>query len=549
MKKRLFFTFMLSIFSLQALQASTTVYEEAQDRDDKPWYIYDNSPAGATIQNVYDDTKNSYVIALNGSGTANGFGLGHLPGHPHAWHNQTEKIMELDTKFSAYYSFFVILETDQGRRFLYYSAQDNSRGKINSEYIHIGLGADTADEQWRTQRLELERDLRLYEPGNNIVAVDGILIRGSGRVDNIKLTDEAPKLPDITYENAEDGSSDRWQIYDNSPAGASVSAAYDDAHQSQMIQLRGDGTHNGYMLGNWAGRSGAWNEHERKFIRLDMHFSEWFMLMVNVQTTKGQRYMYYTPSNHNRGIVNRQYIHHGLGEIAMNGDWHTFSRDLQKDLHDYEPDNDIVSIDGILVRGSGDIDNVILSQHKAPLPPTVYEDFEAHSFDKWTIINNPSGYAQMILKQPSFNGSSACSRFIATGGSLQNLYRMPVFNTDQTILEVEVGGFDGINMPHYLLGVVVDTDLGERFMFWDSYRNHVHATDTKTVYGEDVYLKYQSPIELVRGYHYAPQDQVELFRVDIQAYLEELEPGNHVKEVRYFVAGGGWLDNIRLVSE
>ncbi len=549
MKHILFSALMLLTTVFSAVEASETIYENAEDRDTNPWYIYDNTPAGASIENVYDNDKNSYVIELNGEGTANGFGLGHLPTHNHAWHNTTEKILELDTKFSGYYSFFVMVQTDQGRRFLYYSAMDNNRGKINSEYIHFGLGSARTDGVWHTERLELERDLQLYEPDNHITEVDGILIRGNGRVDNILLTNEPPKLPDVTYEDAEDGSNQRWSVYDNNPAGASVNVIYDDIHQSQVIQLQGDATHNGYMIGNWAGRSGAWNERERKYLHWDMRFSEWFMFMVNVQTTDGQRYMYYTPSNHDRGVVNGQYIHHGLSAVSMNGEWHTFSRNLQEDLQDFEPGNKIVSVDGILIRGSGEVDNIVMSQHEALLPPTVYADFEDHNFDNWTIINNPSGYARMIIKTPSFNGSTACGRFIATGGSLQNLYRLPVFNKNQTILEVEVGGFDGINMPHYLLGVIVETDLGERFMFWDSYRNHVHATDTKTVYGESVYLKYQSPIELVRGYSYAPQDQVELFRVDIQAYLEELEPGNKIKEVRYFVTGGGWLDNIRLVSE
>ena len=539
----------LSVLLFTGLQASQTLYETAEDRDIRPWYIFDNTPAGASIQNVYDEDKNSYVIQLNGNGAANGFGLGHLPGHPHAWRNTTEKTLEIDIKFNNYYSFFVMVQTQNGRRFLYYSAINNSRGKINSQYIHIGLGSAHTDGRWHTERLELERDLKLYEPNNSIVEVDGILIRGNGRVDNILLTDEPPKLPDIIYEDAEDSSSQRWHIYDNNPAGASVNVAYDALQQSQVIQLRGDGTRNGYMIGNWAGRDGAWNERDRTYLRWDMRFSEWFMFMVNVQTTNGQRYMYYTPSNYDRGIVNGQYIHHGLSALSMNGEWHTFSRNLQEDLEEFEPGNRIVSVDGIMVRGSGDLDNIVMSQHKPLLPPTIYADFEDQNFDNWTIINNPGGYARMAIRSPSFNGSTACGRFIATGGRQQNLYRLPMFNKNQTILEVEVGGFDGINMPHYLIGVIVETDLGERFMFWDSYRNHIHATNTKTVYGQNVYLKYQSPIELVRGYGYAPQDQVELFRVDLQAFLEELEPGNKIREVRYFITGGGWLDNIRLVSE
>jgi len=50
------------------------------------------------------------------------------------------------------------------------------------------------------------------------------------------------------YEDAEDGLSTRWQIYDNSPGGATIKNVYDNDRQSHVIQFSGSRTQNGYHL-------------------------------------------------------------------------------------------------------------------------------------------------------------------------------------------------------------------------------------------------------------------------------------------------------------
>lgn len=49
----------------------------------------------------------------------------------------------------------------------------------------------------------------------------------------------------------------------------------------------------------------------------------------------------------------------GLGSLSTDGNWHLFNRDLQADLQQAQPDNTIVSINGLIVRGSLDIDDLI----------------------------------------------------------------------------------------------------------------------------------------------------------------------------------------------
>jgi hypothetical protein len=49
----------------------------------------------------------------------------------------------------------------------------------------------TSNGQWQSFSRNLEADLEAFEAGNQIISVNGFLIRGNARVDNIKLTSNA----------------------------------------------------------------------------------------------------------------------------------------------------------------------------------------------------------------------------------------------------------------------------------------------------------------------------------------------------------------------
>lgn len=362
----------------------------------------------------------------------------------------------------------------------------------------------------------------------------------------VKATDDAAYQP-IVYEDAENDAS-MWEVSDADPAGATVQSVYDADRKSQVIELQGDGFRNSYLFGNYSGHVGVLGEKNRKRLTLSMNFPTQFRFTVIVDTTKGMRFLYYTNESSDRGIINTRYIHHGLGSGFSDGKWHIFSRELEKDLQEYEPDNVILSVDGIEVSGSGKIDDIILSENVPTLAPTIIDDFEEGIPAAWRILHNEDE-AQMQEVSPSFNDSLSCIRLEATGGAVQNVYTRPVYNAAQTVLEIEVGGFDGINRAHYVLGVRVMTLDGIRIMEWDSWNNHEGKAPRKSIMGENIFLSYPSPIELVRGWEYAPQDQIETFRVSLNEQLRLLEPNNRVLQVETFIAGGGFLDNIKLLSQ
>ena len=106
------------------------VFEDAEDGDTLGWIVYDNTPAGAMISNVFDTGRGSNVIDLSGNGLSNGYVLG-------------------------------------------------------SEYLY-GIGWHHTEGFQFEWSMKYSEDFAEVQPGVSILEVNGFLIRGSGRVDDIK---------------------------------------------------------------------------------------------------------------------------------------------------------------------------------------------------------------------------------------------------------------------------------------------------------------------------------------------------------------------------
>ena len=173
----------------------TTTYEDAEDQQTTGWRVYDNTPSGATITNVYDTDKQSRVIELSGSRTSNGFLLGGYYKNNTSWNNSTQKSIKWSMKTDKAYYVFVSLDTKKGHRYVYYTNASSDGGK-NEDYIHHSLGATSSDGNWHTFTRDLEANLKEYESDNSIIAVEGFLVRGNLRVDDIALISNYTALPD-----------------------------------------------------------------------------------------------------------------------------------------------------------------------------------------------------------------------------------------------------------------------------------------------------------------------------------------------------------------
>ena len=175
-----------------------TVYEDAQDGLTVGWDVYDGDPAGATIGNMFDTERQSRVIELIRD-ASQGFRLRNED--LSLWGNTTHILLGWRMKLTGYFAIYVLLDTNAGMRYLQYTPVDGSSLGAGT-YLQHGLGGDAGDGQWRSFARDLQADLQAAQPGLTILAVNAFMVRGSGRLDDIRLMDEmwdadGDNLPDF----------------------------------------------------------------------------------------------------------------------------------------------------------------------------------------------------------------------------------------------------------------------------------------------------------------------------------------------------------------
>ena len=347
-----------------AAAAPNVVRENAEDRSSARWDIYDDVPANASARVVDDSDLDSAVIEFSGAGTANGYRIGGLSAARGGWNDTSRFVVSWRMRTSERFNLFVTAETAQGFRYFFYNEQSIDRGLINGLYVHHGLGASTREGRWHDISRDLVADLARAEPDNRLLSVQGFIVRGNLRLDDLGFAESAAR---IAHETAEDGSSARWDIYDDVPANASVSVVDDEELDSAVIKFSGAGTGNGYRIGGLAANRGGWDETSRFVVSWRMRTDERFAFFIPARTARGFRYFFYNEQAVDRGLTNSIYVHHGLGSMAQSGRWLTVTRDLVADLARAEPGNTLLSVQGFIVRGNLSLDDLSLAS-SAPVP-------------------------------------------------------------------------------------------------------------------------------------------------------------------------------------
>ncbi len=170
-----------------------------------------------------------------------------------------------------------------------------------------------------------------------------------------RLGSIAVNLHETIYGDGNTGNTDGWDIYDADPVGASIRVIGDSDRQGLVFETSGEGRTNGFRLLNSKGED--WDNTAQTLIEFSIKFSEPFSIFIDIQTSLGQRYIQYTNSN-SSALGAGQYIKHGLGASSIDGEWHTFIRDLQTDLNAAQPEAIILAVNSLLVRGSGKLDDI-----------------------------------------------------------------------------------------------------------------------------------------------------------------------------------------------
>jgi YD repeat-containing protein len=179
----------LSAAQLQGV-LTDSIYDNNGNTAD--WMVYDADPAGATIQRVYDSELGQYVTEVKGSGTANGYRLQDGTGY---WNNPEQSTLSWQMKYGESYIVYVSVDTNKGHRYLQYNANDIPV-TAGTGYHHFGIGSHTNDGEWISVTRNLAEDLKLAEPDAVIKDVNAFLVRGSGRIANVKLHNSAEAMAD-----------------------------------------------------------------------------------------------------------------------------------------------------------------------------------------------------------------------------------------------------------------------------------------------------------------------------------------------------------------
>ncbi len=142
--------------------------------------IHDQKTAGTVLAfNTYVDTTNRLL--------EHGF---HNSIDAKSWANTTQSHIGWDALFSSdTIRIYVEVTTTRGDRHLTYKPidKDEDPGATHPEYIRFGLGSDATDGTWKRIQRDLAADLKRFEPGNALIQVNGIRIRGTGRIDNLQM--------------------------------------------------------------------------------------------------------------------------------------------------------------------------------------------------------------------------------------------------------------------------------------------------------------------------------------------------------------------------
>ena len=161
-------------------------------------------------------------------------------------------------------------------------------------------------------------------------------------------------LNSTVYENADDIRAN-WSVYSGDNGIVSVVA---DAEQgNNVIELSGpDGLADGFQIDD------NWNQSDKHILSWKMKYSENFTFYVKVNTkNSGTKYIVYQPSDDYSGVSDLGSIRVGLGESVKDGTWQTFTRDIEADIQLYNSGYELDYIIRILVRGSGRLDDIVLS--------------------------------------------------------------------------------------------------------------------------------------------------------------------------------------------
>ena len=512
-------------FSLLTSTIGATVYEDATDNKIDRWTITDTSPAGAKVTNIYDTTLKSNVITLQGDSYNNAYAIGQDPEsdvNTTSWHNTQELFLQWKIKNSEGFLFDVVLETKNGLRYIRYSDSEVDKGIDDGNILNKALGYSAADGTWHTFTKDLKADLKSYEPNNSLIAVNGIVIRGNCKIDDIELLNALPVKKDfIVYEDAEDGTTSKWSIDTNSAATASITNVVDT---TKVIKFHSNDLYTSQYKMSFKKNKNNFN------IKWDMKTTEGFMIDIAVVTSSGERLIRYTDEDVSVSVLDGDLLRFGLGYAPTNGSWNTVIRNLEKDLKSLERNNNLVSIESFLIHANGKFDNIELFSS----PEKIYENASQGNTNNWSLY----GGSNTATITNTYDESIKSTVIVLKGNSYANQYLIGSDypnegnawrDTKHKNIEFSMKNNDG-----FVLTLVTNTKKGARYI------NYIDVDDVAVI-GDDT-LNYGIGESASNG-------EWHTYIRDVAADIKKLEPDNQLLSIEgLIVIGSISIDNLTLFN-
>ena len=200
MIKKLFVLSVLLLFCGSVYAQSLEVVEDGESGNTDKWKVFDTRPAGYAVNNRNEDQNR--FITFTSSGTRNGYMLGNTSAAAPGLNLTNARMFSFRVRAAAGFHVAVVAQTDEGVRYLRYSRSVNTVPRGNKKVVSIGLGKESYNRHWQNFTRDLQADLDIAQPGNNILAIYGVRVRGSADIDDLMFFDA---LPDNTLPVASAG--------------------------------------------------------------------------------------------------------------------------------------------------------------------------------------------------------------------------------------------------------------------------------------------------------------------------------------------------------
>ena len=157
------------------------------------------------------------------------------------------------------------------------------------------------------------------------------------------------------HEDAEDTQLTRWKLINATPIN-SIHNKLDNQKKSRIIEFLANGHNFGYEL------KMKKQKKEEYWLSWQMKFSKDFVVIIALDTNRGQYYLVYTSGE------DKSYMQYGLGATSKNGRWQTIERNLQEDIAYFDNRVKILAIKSFVLKGSGELDNIITTKNRFNRP-------------------------------------------------------------------------------------------------------------------------------------------------------------------------------------